>query len=448
MKTFEDGFPKELKKIFACFDQAGEELYVVGGAVRDHLLGRPVHDYDLTTSALPEQVAEINPGYPMLDIGKSFGTLVFVTEDGPFEITTFRKDSEKTDGRKPDQVTYTREIEEDLRRRDFTVNAMAYSPKRGLIDLFDGQGDLKRELIRAVGKPRVRIQEDYLRSLRAVRFAAQLGFKLDPDLQEAIRQEAEGIQKLSAERVREEWSKILVCERPAYGIRLLEETGLLPVFLPEAQAMVGFDQHTKYHHLDVFEHTLLVVENTPPELAVRLAAFFHDIGKPATFSLDEEGRGHFYGHDKASVEMAKTVMERLRYSKALQKEVGWLIGRHMYCMNGYSRRQIRRLRTEREESLEKLFALQEADILATRYHMGLKTVQKGRDILKELREEEERFSLRDLAFDGNDLIAMGVPAGPIRGEILKTLFEDVLEERVPNEKKALKKRAEEIFKQN
>lgn len=299
------------EEVLERLEKAGYESYLVGGFVRDRIMGRASSDVDIATKARPNQIEEIFKDLKIIDVGKNFGTIRVIGHGQEYEITTFRKDFSYKDKRRPGQVVFADEIESDLERRDFTINAMALRNNE-LIDPFGGQNDIKEKIIRAVGNPHERISEDYLRALRAVRFAANLGFDIERNLEEAIKKNSKNLAYISVERQAAELDKILVGPDPARGIRLLEKLGLLGEIFPEVKEMVGFDQHSPHHYLDCFDHSLKVLEGTPPDLVTRLGALFHDTGKPATFFLDEEGNGRFFGHQKISQEIAE---KRLKYLK-------------------------------------------------------------------------------------------------------------------------------------
>lgn len=417
-------------------EDKGYKSYLVGGFVRDKLMGKAPSDVDIATKACPDEIKEVFKDYKTLDVGKAFGTIKLVTDDRDYEITTFRKDFSYKDKRRPGSVIFADTIEEDLKRRDFTINAMALS-KDELIDPYGGQADLEAKIIRAVGNPYERINEDYLRALRAVRFAANLGFEIENDLKEAIRSKVKNLAYISAERQTAEIDKILLGSDPARGLRLLDETGLLGEIFPEVKAMVGFDQHSPHHYLDCFDHTLKVLEGTPLDLTIRLAALFHDTGKPSTFFLDENGNGRFFGHQKISKDLAEERLRYLKYSKKLIEDVGVLIGRHMDSSNPYTEKSVARLlRKIGEENLKRLFDLQEADILAT-VHDDISNIDKGRNLLKEILEKKPVLSRKDLAINGRDLTKIGFDEGPDIGIILGEIEREVFDGTLLNDRQTL-----------
>lgn len=422
--------------VLARLEMAGYESYLVGGFVRDKIMGRASSDVDIGTKARPDQIEEVFKEFKIIDVGKNFGTIRVIGHGQEYEITTFRKDFSYKDKRRPGQVIFANKIERDLERRDFTINAMALRNDE-LIDPFGGQEDIKEKIIRAVGNPYERISEDYLRALRAVRFAANLGFDIEMNLQEAIRSKTKNLTYISVERQVAELDKILIGPDPARGIRLLDQVGLLGEILPEVKEMVGFNQHSPHHYLDCFDHSLKVLERTPPDLVTRLAALFHDTGKPGTFFLDEEGNGRFFGHQKISQELAEKRLKFLKYPKKTIEDVGTLIGRHMDSSNPYTEKSVvRLLRRLGEDNLRRLFDLQEADILAT-VHEDISNIEKGRTLLKEILERKPVLSRKDLAINGRDLIGLGFEEGPLLGEILKKIERAVFEENLSNDRDTL-----------
>lgn len=424
------------EEVLGRLEKAGYESYLVGGFVRDKIMGRASSDVDISTKARPEKIEEVFRDLKIIDVGKKFGTIRVIGHGQEYEITTFRKDFSYKDKRRPGQVVFANNIESDLQRRDFTINAMALRNNE-LIDPFGGQNDIKEKIIRAVGNPHERISEDYLRALRAVRFAANLGFDIERNLEEAIRKNYKNLAYISVERQAAELDKILIGPDPARGIMLLDKLGLLEEILPEVKEMVGFNQHSPYHYLDCFDHSLKVLKGTPPDLVTRLAALFHDTGKPATFFLDEEGNGRFFGHQKISQEIAEKRLKYLKYPKKTIEDVGILIGRHMDSSNPYTEKSVARLlRRIGEDNLRRLFDLQEADILAT-VHDDISNIEKGRILLKEILERKPVLSRKDLAINGKDLIGLGFEQGPLLGEILKEIERRVFEENLKNDRETL-----------
>lgn len=422
--------------VLASLEEKGYESYLVGGFVRDKLMGRVSSDIDIATKARPDEIKEVFRDKKTIEVGKAFGTIKLIADHKEYEITTFRSDGIYKDKRRPVGVSFSDSIYEDLKRRDFTINAIAIRNNE-IIDPFDGRNDLEKKLIRAVGNPNERIEEDYLRALRAVRFASTLGFEIDGGLKNAIRENSSNISYISVERQRAELDKIILSDNPARGIRLLEDLDLLDEILPEVANMVGFDQKSPHHNLDLFEHSLKVLENVPKDLPTRLAALFHDTGKPDTFFLDENGHGRFFGHQKISEDLAKNRLKVLKYPNKTIEEVCFLIGRHMDSSNTYSEKSVARLlRKLGDEGLRRLFDLQEADILAT-VHDDISNIENGRRFLDEIISKEPALSRADLAINGKDLIKIGFEEGKVLGYVLDELFKAVFEGDLPNKKDKL-----------
>lgn len=424
------------EEVLRRLENSGYEAYLVGGFVRDKLMGRISSDIDIATKARPNEIKEVFRDSKIIEVGKAFGTIKLIADGNEYEITSFRSDGTYKDKRRPDNISFSDSIYEDLKRRDFTINAIALRNDE-IIDPFDGKSDISKKIIRAVGNPKERIEEDYLRALRAVRFATILGFKIDTDLKEAIKEKSSNLSYISAERQRAEFDKILLSDNPARGIRLLAEVDLLDKILPEVARMIGFDQQSPHHNLDCFEHTMKVLENVPKDLETRLSALFHDTGKPDTFFLDENGHGRFFGHQKISEDLAKNRLKTLKYPKKTIEEVGFLIGRHMDCANLYSEKSVARLlRKLGEETLRRLFDLQEADILAT-VHDDISNIESGRKFLDQILNEDKALSRADLAINGKDLIDLGFEEGKAIGYVLDELFRAVFEEELTNDKDIL-----------
>ena len=436
--------PENIKFILQKLNSGGYESYLVGGCVRNYLLNIPIKDYDVATDAVPNKIIEIFKDYTTVSVGKKFGTVVVVINDENIEITTYRKESGYTDGRHPENVFFSTNIEDDLSRRDFTVNAMAYSEKSGLIDLYGGVSDLKDKILRTVGNPRTRIREDYLRIMRMIRFSATLGFKPEEYLLNVCREEKNGIKKISKERIASELNSILISDNVKYGFDLLKEIEMLGIILPEIQAMVGFDQKNANHNLDLYEHSLNTVSLTKPDLVTRIAALFHDVGKLETFKLNDRGEFSFIGHEKVSGEIAKKVLKSYNYSNYIKNNVFLLINAHMCCLNTYTKKNIRKLlRKLREENVMRLFDLQTADIMST-VNKNLENIENGKRILNEVISEKNPIFIKDMKINGNDLISLGYPEGKEIGLILRKLNEKVLKNPELNEYSVLMKLAEDL----
>ena len=429
--------PNSVLELINKLEEAGYETWVVGGCVRDHLMGNVPHDYDCCTAAEPETMQAIFADRQLVLAGLKHGTVGVVTEEGVVEITTFRTEGEYLDSRHPDWVRFVRDIREDLARRDFTVNAMAYSPRRGLCDPFGGQEDLKNGILRAVGDPAQRFREDALRILRGLRFAARFGFRIEENTRAAMHTEIAGLDSLARERVLTELTGFLLSAKAG---DLLNASTILCRLIPELAPTVGFEQHSRHHVHDVFGHIATVVENVPPTAELRLAALLHDIGKPAVFSLDEGGEGHFYGHAGVSAELADAIMHRLKASNALREEVVFLVKHHMDRFPCEERTVRRCLSHHGLSRMERLIDLQSADLGGKGTDApseSLRELQHLRELLREVDAREGALTLKTLAVKGSDLIALGIPRGRQVGELLNGLLCLVLAGELPNQRETL-----------
>ncbi|WP_180753300.1 CCA tRNA nucleotidyltransferase [Anaerococcus sp. Marseille-P3625] len=420
-------------EILFLLEKAGYKSYLVGGCLRDSLLNKESHDVDICTQALPDEILEVFKDYKTIDIGKKFGTIKVIYGDFEYEITTMRKESSYNDKRHPDKVDFTKDIVEDLKRRDFTINAMA-KRKDEIIDPFDGQADLKKKIIRAVGDPVARINEDLLRSLRAVRFATSLDFQIEENLKKAIKNKASSINEISKERIREEINKILLSNKPSRGIRLLDELGLLEFIFPEVFRTKGFNQHSTFHKDDVYNHSLNVLDKTKANLNIRMAALYHDVGKIDTFFLDENGEGRFFGHQKVSENSLRERLKILKYSNKFIEDTTILVRRHMDNTNTYTKKSVRKLlRNLGEENLLNLFDLQKADVLSTTFS-DASNIDLGLKILEEVKNDEIPKNRSEIAINGKDLILLGYKEGVELGNKLKDIENLIYDEKLKNNK--------------
>ena len=428
--------PHDAYRLLQTLRAAGHSAYVVGGCVRDSLLGRMPGDWDICTSARPDEMKALFCSQRLILTGEKHGTVVVILHGKPYEMTTYRLDGSYRDHRHPDNVQFVDDLAADLARRDFTINAMAYAPGEGLQDFFGGQADLSAGVIRAVGEADRRFQEDALRILRAIRFASVLGFELDPETDAAARRNAPLLQKISVERVFVELSKLLC--GPGAGKVLLAYPDILGVVLPELTPTVGFAQHNLHHCYDVYTHTAVAVDHVPPEVTLRLAALFHDLGKPATFSMGEDGQGHFYGHPKVSAALAEQILLRLRAPKRLREEVVRLVEVHDWPLSTEPRLIRRRLQQLGEDGFFALLALQKGDAAAC--SLSDCTREDGRNAVetaaRTILAARPCLSVGDLAVNGRDIMALGY-CGPGVGAALRRLLERVIAEEIPNEKTAL-----------
>lgn len=429
--------PKKVETILNILEKAGYEAYVVGGCVRDSILGRNPDDWDITTSAKPEQVKELFRR--TVDTGLQHGTVTVLIEKEGFEVTTYRLDGEYEDGRHPKEVTFTASLEEDLKRRDFTINAMAYNPSTGLVDMFGGLWDIEKKIIRCVGKPMERFTEDALRIMRAVRFSAQLGFTIEEETRNALSVIAPNLKNVSAERIQAELLKLLVSPHPDY-LRTAYETGITKEFLPEFDACMKTEQNTPHHCYSVGEHTLCSLLNVPQDKVLRLTMLLHDIGKPVVKTTDVNGRDHFKTHGPAGEKMAKTILRRLKFDNDTIRKVCHLVKWHDDRPEVTPTSVRRALNKIGEELFADYLQVQKADMLAQstyRREEKLARISGVEALYYEIMEKKECVSLKTLAVTGNDLIAAGMKPGKEIGEILNMLLGKVLEDPELNEKEKL-----------
>jgi putative nucleotidyltransferase with HDIG domain len=432
--------PSSLEELARVFRQHGRQCYLVGGAIRDMLLGRRSTDYDIATDALPQEVQGMFRR--VIPTGIKHGTVTVLFRGLRFEVTTFRIDSEYLDGRRPDSVVFTPSIEEDLRRRDFTVNAIAYDlTSRRLLDPHGGRADLHRRLIRAIGDPLERFREDGLRPVRACRFAAQFGFAIEPATFAAIPASLDTVRKVSGERIREELVRLLAAPQPSVGFRLMSSCGLLQLLLPELAAGAGVEQRA-LHCFDVLEHSLRSCDAAAPEnLPVRLAALLHDIGKPGTVERREDRNLSFHGHERLSAELAQVLMVRLRFPNQLIQKTCHLILHHMFNYDEqWSDAAVRRfIARVGEEHLPDLLALRRADQVGACGDVAPSPALAAFSRrLEKVLAAGRALTLRDLAVDGRDIMqALGLAPGPQIGVLLAQLLESVLEDPELNNREAL-----------
>lgn len=437
--------PEKAALLISQLESHGHEAFIVGGCVRDALLGRAPNDWDICTSASPEEMKRCFSNLRVIETGVKHGTLTVLAEGVPFEITTYRIDGEYSDGRHPDQVLFTSDLREDLSRRDFTINAMAWHPQTGLVDPFGGARDLKRGSIRCVGKPEKRFREDALRIMRAVRFAGQLGFRVDAETERALYQYCPLLDKIAAERTRMELDKLLCGAAAEKALRDYRE--IIAHFIPEIRPMFGLDQKNSHHIYTVWEHTLRAVSQIPDKPLLRLCAFFHDIGKPGSMTVDEDGCGHFYQHEILSEGLAGQAMKRLKYDNDTRETVLAVIRSHSVVFCPDSKQARRLLGKLGEERLRLLIELELADVKSQNplyREERVANIAAFREKMEEVLAEEQCFSLRHLAINGRDLLCLGIPQGPEIGRILNVLLEQVVEEALPNEPDALKEAARKV----
>lgn len=438
--------PKNVHYCLRALEDRGFSAYVVGGCVRDALLGLTPHDYDMCTSATPEQVAKVFSQHALVRSGEKHGTIGVVIKGEVYEITTFRSEGGYSDNRHPDWVEFVTSLETDLSRRDFTVNAIAYSPSHSFIDPFGGQADLENKILRTVGEPEARFQEDSLRILRGVRFAARFGLVPEEATEKAMISLAPLMENLAPERIFSEICKLIVHVSAEDLIRFAP---VLAQAIPELAPMIGFDQCSPHHAFDVYTHTAHVVAATEEQLPLRLAALLHDIGKPATFTQDENGRGHFHSHAKVGAEMANEILMRLRAPNALRNQVVFLIEQHMTLFEPDKRVLRRRLGKYGYEGVAQLLALQKADYMSKGVVDDVKPdFSQVEELLAQIRQEEACLTVKDLAINGSDVLELGVEPGRQIGECMAFLLGLVQDELINNTREDLLNSAKDYFNLN
>ncbi len=427
--------PREVLEVIESLENAGFQAYLVGGAVRDLLLGREPKDYDVATDARPEQVAGLFP--KVIPTGEKYGTVTVLAGERAVEVTTFRKDGAYSDGRRPESVAFADSLEEDVARRDFTVNALALARSGILVDHVGGLKDLHDGVIRAVGDPPSRFREDPLRMMRAIRFMSQLGMIIEGTTLNAIQDCSALIAQVSRERIRQELVGILTSN--GLGLEVLRLAGFFEYTFPELLECVAFDQRSRHHDKDVYFHTLCTVECVPPRLNVRLAALLHDVAKPKTFAVDANGEGHFYGHHLEGARMAGEMLRRLKFDNQTVAGVTVLVSEHMSRYPslgpGSAKRLIARVGVE---NLRDLFDLQIADIAASKPPHDFSQVYALKGEVERILNHKEPLSVRDLAVNGYDLMEWGVKPGKEMGKALKTMLERVLDNPSINTREGLR----------
>ena len=434
MKRINVEVPAPVNYIIQELEKCGHEAYMVGGCVRDSVLGRKPHDYDICTSATPDEILKAFPDEEIIPTGLQHGTVTILINKEPFEVTTYRIDGDYSDNRRPDNVTFTKNLVEDLRRRDFTINAMAYNPKTGLIDPFNGMEDIKYKKIRCVGSAEDRFNEDALRILRAIRFEAQLGFAGLPETMFEIERQYDRLKNISIERINSEFCKIVASEQ--FCVELVLYPNVFSLFIPELKDLIGFQQNNPYHAYDVFNHTVHAIEKCESDdLVVRLAVFFHDFGKPHSYQDGEDGIRHFKGHGKVSAEIADSIMKRLRFDNETRNNVVELVYYHDATFevgNKYVKRWLNKIG---EKQFRRLLEIRKADIKEQKpdyEESRIEKVNNIENILEEILSEKSCFSLKDLAVNGNDVkevmkLKEGKDIGYWLNEILKRVIDGELE---------------------
>ena len=434
--------PKIIADTITEIEASGFEAYAVGGCVRDSLMGRQPSDWDITTSALPEDIEKTFSHFTVAETGLKHGTVTVVREKVPIEITTYRIDGEYTDCRRPASVRFTSNLADDLSRRDFTVNAMAYNPSRGIIDIFGGKNDLERKIIRCVGDPEKRFHEDALRIMRAIRFSAVLDFEIEKNTADAAKNCLALLGNISAERISAELNKLITAPDPSYVLQ--EFRDIIAQILPEVRPAFDFDQKNLHHCFDVWTHTVEAIRHSTPDRFVRLALLFHDLAKPLCAKPDKDGHLHFDGHPSLSAEIANRAMHRLKYDTLTRKTVCSLVALHDLRISADKISVKKALKNIGAETFGRLLEVKLADNLSKspnfteRYHETLRV----KEIYSKIISANECFSLKTLAVNGSDLIAHGMAPGKHLGVILDKLLDSVIEEKCENEKSALLRRTE------
>ena len=438
--------PENVKLILDRLGAAGYDSYLVGGCVRDHVMGFKPHDYDVTTPATPDKVAACFPDLHVIETGLKHGTVTVVSAGQPVEITTFRTDGEYLDNRRPEHVTFVRDLESDLSRRDFTVNALAYSPERGLVDMFGGLRDIGDRVIRCVGDPETRFKEDGLRILRALRFASRLGFSIDSVTDRAIRKCRTLLDNISAERIFSELCGILTgdgAERVVY-----DYSDVMFQIMPELEPMSRTEQNNPHHIYNVWEHTVKALGASEKGRVMRLAMLFHDSGKPARKTTDENGIDHFHGHPEVSCDIARTVLNRLRCDNQTKDDVLFLVRYHDTRFSPKDNRVRIFIADVGEERFRELMKAKRADMAAQSRMSQEKTGEELRrlgDILEEMKSSGACMSLKDMEINGRDLVEMGVPQGKAVGELLNRLYDMVVTEEIENNREQLIRKARQLI---
>ena len=427
--------PEGVEAVIERLCERGYEAYAVGGCVRNFLLGMEPKDYDITTSARPDEIKQALSGFRLIETGIKYGTVTVISRGMPIEVTTYRIDGDYSDNRRPENVTFTTKLAEDLKRRDFTVNAMAYNTRTGIVDIFGGRSDLRDGVIRAIGDPDERFREDGLRILLGLRFASCYGLKIEPATADSIHRNRTLLENISGERIASELNRLICGE---CGNVLREYYDVISVFLPEFAACRGFEQHTKYHDRDVMEHIIGTVTAIEPRLELRLAMLLHDIGKPMYFTLDENGVGHFKGHANGSNAIAESFFTRLKYSNAVTERVCMLIKTHDIKIENRVNLIKRYLNRYGKDMFFDMIKVHIADDMAKApdCRERIKTYRAAAETARKIIAEKQCFSLKQLAVNGRDIMALGFEGAEI-GEKLNMLLELVIDEKCENSKDAL-----------
>lgn len=444
---FKINIPADANELIHTLQNNGYSAYIVGGCVRDSILGKTPHDWDICTSATPSEMLKIFKDRKIIETGLQHGTVTIVVNGEPYEITTYRIDGIYSDNRRPDTVTFTDKLVEDLRRRDFTINAMAYNDEEGLIDPFNGMQDIEYKKIDCVGSAKDRFEEDALRILRAIRFAAQLEFTIMPGTEWEIHQQYKNLENISIERINSEFCKIASSDD--FCVELLLYKDVFSLFIPELKDMFDFPQNNPWHIWDVFGHTIHAVEYCDSnDLTVRLAVFFHDFGKPHSYQDGEDGIRHFKGHGRVSADITDSIMKRLRFDNETRNNVVELVYYHDATFEVGKKHVKRWLNKIGEKQFRRLLQVKKADNKAQNLELSsdrIKELSEIESLIDEVLQEEECFSLKDLAVNGKDLMSIGYKTGKELGNTLNRLLQLVIDGDCPNEKEKLLQEAESLW---
>lgn len=438
--------PFQIRELLERLENAGFKAYLVGGCVRDSLMNKTPHDFDIATSALPKETERVFADCRIIETGLKHGTVTVLYKGLGIEITTFRVDGEYRDGRHPESVEFTANIEDDLSRRDFTINGMAYGLSEGFIDPFGGQADLSAKIIRCIGDPDQRFNEDALRILRAMRFSARFGFVIEENTKQSMLRHRSDLRKISKERVFAELQE-MICGKDIKRV-MLEYHEIFSVILPPLADQVGYDQNSKYHNSTLYEHTARAVEAAPPEPVIRLVMLFHDMGKPCCRVNGENGEGHYYGHADESMRIADELLRTLKCDNYRRNMICQIVKYHDIPIN-LSRKHIRRMISKMGYEIFQYVILAHIADDSAKADFVRPRIDEEREIIKiaeEIVNSQPCLTVKDLAVGGKELSALIKPS-PLMGKVLNMLLAEVLDEKLPNEKDALLKRAEELIRE-
>ncbi|MBR5246190.1 MAG: CCA tRNA nucleotidyltransferase [Clostridia bacterium] len=433
-----NSFKPASKTAVLLLKNSGFEAFLIGGSVRDFIMGLPIGDIDITTNATPAEVKKVFKDFRVIETGIKHGTVTVLIDNEPLEITTYRSESSYSDNRHPDSVTFSKSLSDDVVRRDFTMNAIAYDFNDGFRDLVNGIDDIKNQTIRCIGDAQTRFREDALRILRALRFSSVLGFSIEEKTKYAIHECKDLLLNISAERIREEFVK-LICGKNAYSV-LQEFSDVIAVFIPEIKPCINFKQENRHHCFDVYTHSLKALENSNSDVAIRLALFFHDIAKPLVAYFDEKGEQHYYGHPKKSAETTEKILTRLRFDNETKNKVVTLVAFHdspIMVNDSVSPDRKRLKKIMSQIGVELIFPLIEIKFCdnsaqKSEYYRGDDFYKETKSIINDILKEKECFSIKDLAINGNDLMGLGFKGKKI-GETLTFLLDLVINEKIKNE---------------